>query len=118
MEMTANLKLPTVPECVVYDLGRLNIPVYLSGYRQLCVAIPLFAVDDTQTMCTDLYPAVAKVLGHVDWRAVEYSIRRVILAAWKHRDPEVWEAYFPGFQKAPSNKQFIATLAQRMRQNQ
>lgn len=107
--------LPQFPACIFQDLGKLKVPVYLSGYRQLCVAIYLFSKDPTQPMCNELYPAVAKSLGYYDWRAIEYSIRRVILTAWKHQDPDVWNAYFPGIHKAPSNKQFIATLAMRIK---
>ena len=115
MELTATAFFPTVPEQVLYDLRRLNTPVYLSGYRCLCVAIPRFALDISQSMCGELYPAVAEAFGYMDWRAVEFAIRRTILAAWEHRDPDIWNEYFPGSTKAPTNKQFIATLAQRIK---
>lgn len=112
MEATAML---SVQEQVLYDLCRLNIPIHLSGHRQLCLAIPLFATDISQQMCNEIYPAVSKLLGYTDWRAVEFSIRRAILSAWEHGDPEVWDEYFPGIHRAPSNKQFIATLAMRIK---
>ena len=115
MELTAATFFLSVPEQVLFDLRRLNTPVHLSGYRCLCVAVPLFARDISQPMCGELYPAVAEALDYADWRAVEFAIRRTILWAWEHRDPEVWEEYFPGAVKAPSNKQFIATLAQRIK---
>ena len=115
MEFATPTFFQTVPEQVLLDLRRLNIPVHLSGYRQLCVAIPKFSQDISQSMCCELYPAVAKELGYMDWRAVEFAIRRTILAAWERRDPDVWEEYFPGAAKAPTNKQFIATLAQRIK---
>jgi hypothetical protein len=51
----------------------------------------------------------------MDWRAVEFAIRKTILSAWENRDPEKWEVYFPGITKAPTNKQFVATLAQRIK---
>lgn len=112
MELNAAAFFPFISERVLYDLKKLNVPMHLSGYRCLCVAIDLFARDISQSMCGELYPAVAKSLGYVDWRAVEFAIRRVIFWAWKYRDPEIWKAYFPGLTKAPTNKQFIATLAQ------
>lgn len=115
MELATATFFPAVPEQVLHDLRQLNVPIYLSGYRCLCMAIPIFAQDISQTMCSELYPAVAKKLGYVDWRAVEFAIRRAILAAWDHRDPDVWEEDFPGCVKAPTNKQFIATLAQRIK---
>lgn len=115
MNGTAATILAAVPEQVLYDLRRLNVPVHLSGYSQLCIAISKFSDDITQPVCGELYPAVANTFGHMDWRAVEFSIRRSILAAWKHRDPEVWCQYFPRITKVPSNKVFIATLAQRIK---
>ena len=115
MELAAAEFFLRVPEQVLQDLGRLNVPAYLSGYRCLCVAIPKFSRDISQSMCAELYPAVAEELGYMDWRAVEFAIRRSILWAWNHGRWEVWETYFPGAVKAPSNKHFIAALAQRIK---
>ena len=115
MELISAEFFLTVPEQVLFILRQLNMPVYLSGYRCLCAAIPVFAQDISQSMCNELYPAVAQALGYMDWRAVEFAVRRTILAAWEHRDPQIWEEYFPGFTKAPTNKQFIAILAQRIK---
>lgn len=115
MELVTTTSFPAVPEQVLFDLRQLSTPVHLSGYRCLCVAISVFMQDISQSMCNELYPTVAKELGYMDWRAVEFAIRRTILSAWRHRDPEKWEAYFPGITKAPTNKQFIATLAQRIK---
>lgn len=115
MELATITFFPAVPEQVLYDLRQLNVPVHLAGYRCLCIAIPRFALDIAQSMCNELYPAVAKELGYVDWRAVEFAIRRAIFSAWEHRDAEIWNVYFPGITKAPTNKHFIATLAQRIK---
>ena len=117
MELTAATFFLSVPEQVLVDLRQLNAPVHLSGYRCLCVAVLLFARDISQPMCGEPYPAVAEALGYTDWRAVEFAICRAILWAWEHRDPAVWEEYFPSAVKAPSNKQFIATLAKRSKEN-
>ena len=115
MELTTTSFLLEIPEQVLFDLRELNIPMHLSGYRCLCVAISVFMQDISQSMCNELYPTVAKELGYMDWRAVEFAIRRTIIAAWRHCDPKIWEKYFPGITKAPTNKQFIATLAQRIK---
>ena len=115
MELAVSTFYPLVPEQVLSDLQKLNVPVHLSGFRCLCVAVPLFAGDISQSMCSELYPAVAKALGYVDWRAVEFAIRRTILWAWEHRDEAIWAEYFPGLTKVPTNKHFIATLAQRIK---
>ena len=115
MALATSTFFPAIPEQVLTDLMRLNVPVYLSGYRCLCVAIPIFAQDISQSMCNELYPEVTEALDYMDWRAVEFAIRRAIQSAWEHRDPSVWTEYFPGFTKSPTNKQFIVTLAQRIK---
>ena len=112
--MVISLEQPvlTAQELTSSMLRQLNIAIHRIGYRQLCIAIPRFAKDETQSLCKELYPYVAEYWGCADWRAVEHSIRVVILDAWESRDPEVWEKYFPDSRKPPSNKRFIATLAE------
>lgn len=95
-------------------LHELGIPIHRNGYRQLCIAIPCYAQQDIQSLSKELYPYVADYFGQTNWQAVERSIRDVILDAWEHRDPEVWEVYFPKFRKVPSNKMFISTLAEHL----
>lgn len=96
-------------------LHELEFPSHRLGYKQLCTAIPRFSTDDTQSLTKDLYPYLAKHYAYLDWRAPESAIRDVIVAVWEERDPVVWEKYFPNLKKAPSNKQFIATLAERLK---
>lgn len=101
-----------ISPAAVQLLLELGIPAHRVGYEQLCVALPHFARDKQQCLSTELYPFVAERLRYSDWRAVEHAIREVIACGWKHRDPAVWSRYFPGFRRAPSNKRFIATLAE------
>lgn len=93
-------------------MRELGIQTRLLGYRYLCIAIPRFAVGDIQSMSKELYPYVAEQADCADSRAVEHAIRYVITEAWAHRDTEEWGHYFPRQEKSPSNKEFIATLAQ------
>ena len=93
-------------------LLELNIPAHRMGYLQLRIAIPAFATNKQQSLAKELYPHIADAVGCIDCRAVEHAIRRVIKDAWKHRNREIWAYYFPGYLYAPSNKQFIATLAE------
>lgn len=113
------MKTPTINQShqaqTVAMLHELSFPVHRCGYKQLTVAIPYFYQDDTQSLTKDLYPYVAQQYGHPDWHAVESSIRDVILDAWETRDPAAWDKYFPNLTKAPSNKLFIATLAEHLR---
>lgn len=109
--------LPTVvPEDVIcHILLSLQFPAHRIGFQQLCLAIPQFARDTTQSLTKDLYPYIAKAMGYEDWRAVEHSIRDVIAKAWEKGDRQIWELYFPGAETAPSNKRFIATMARFIR---
>ena len=101
---------------VVHHLRLLNIPHHLDGYRQLCIAIPLFAENPHQFLTKELYPAVAKQYGSKDGRLVEHSIRKAIHDGWMQRDVAVWRKYFPlnvyGSHTCPSNKVFLCVLAE------
>lgn len=93
-------------------LHRLGFPVHRIGYKLLCTAIPRYAAEDLLCCTKSLYPQLAEQFGYGDWRSVEGAIRRTIQNAWEHRDPAVWEEYFPRQEKSPSNLVFIATLAE------
>jgi hypothetical protein len=93
-------------------LRELGVPVYRKGFRQLVVAIYLFQQDDEQSLTKELYPGVAKIIGGKDWRRVERDIRTVVRCAWETRDADIWNLYFPGLNRNPSNKAFIATLTE------
>ena len=96
-------------------LHELRIGIHRNGYKQLVILIPCYALDNTQSLSKELYPYVADHFGYASWYPVEHAVRIAILDAWERREPEVWEKYFPGLKKPPSNKQFIATLAERLK---
>lgn len=100
----------TIEERTKQILHELSFPLYMSGYRRLCVALPYFAQDPEQSLAKELYPRIAEETGCTAL-SVEASIRRVILAAWEHGDRAKWQKYFPGLTKAPSNHVFIGTIA-------
>lgn len=95
-------------------LHELGFPCHRIGYYQLLLAIPKYSLDCRQSLSKEVYTYVADYWGYSDWRAVEHAIRIVILQTWLSRDPRAWDRYFPGLRKAPSNKLFIATLAERL----
>ena len=101
---------------VRHHLHLLNIPTHLDGYRQLSLALPLFAANPQQRITKELYPAVAHSCGCTDGRSVEHSIRKAICAAWKHRDNAIWRKYFglgsQGTVSCPTNKEFLCRLAE------
>jgi len=103
----------------VHHLHMLNFPTHLDGYRQLCLALPMFAQNPQQLLTKELYPHVAKLCGCKDGRSVEHSIRKAIFAAWQHRDNAVWRKYFTLGPKSriacPTNKEFLCRLAEFLR---
>ena len=96
-------------------LHHLRISIHRLGYKYLTIAIPCCAINGTQSLSKEIYPYVARCLGYTDWHGVERAIRMVILDAWVQRDMETWEEYFPNEKKVPTNKRFIAVLAERLR---
>ena len=89
---------------------------HLEGYKLLCAGIPLYARDPRQKLSKELYPAIAKLCGCSDGRAVEKTVRNAIEAAWKVRDKAAWARCFPAALEdgasCPSNKVFIARMAE------
>lgn len=109
MTITTNKRQATKTTHILMEL---SVPPHRIGYLQLTLAIPLFKKDKQQSMATDLYPTIAAHLGYPDWRAVEHAIRDVIVYAWEHRNQKTWDKYFPNCTEIPSNKRFIATIAE------
>lgn len=93
-------------------LHLLNFHTHLDSYRQLCLGIPLFAENPGMRLSKELYVIIAQQTGATDPRAVEHSIRKSITDAWLRRDPTVWNQYFPPKNSPPTNKEFIARLAE------
>lgn len=104
----------TPQEQTIQMLHDLNCPIHRIGYRHLSQAIPYFAQSSSQSLSKEVYPKVTEHFGNLDCRAVEHSIRSTIQDAWNRRDPVMWRIYFPHADRAPSNKLFISTLAERL----
>jgi two-component system response regulator (stage 0 sporulation protein A) len=79
------------------------------------------AAEPDLAITKELYPEVAAVCGG-DWKHVERTIRSAITAAWKKRDEEVWQQYFPpepdGTFRKPTNGDFITRMAEALRMSQ
>ena len=106
------------PQQVIQEhLLRLGLQPHRAGFAKLRVGIPIFAQDENQLMKKELYASVAKLCGNSNPEQVERAIREIIREAWEHRNPAIWEEYFPGRTEVPSNKFFIAVVAQKLRQS-
>lgn len=101
------------PQAIVrFHLNRLNFDPNPVGFRQLYIAVHLYAQNPGQTFKYELYPAVAALSGADNGDQIERNVRNLIKKAWKGREEAVWEAYFPNQTKCPTNKEFIPRLAE------
>jgi len=101
----------TKQETVSVHLRILGVPRH-GGFDDLRVGTPLFAQDPDQSMTKEFYPAVAALRGRSNWKQVEKAIRTAKLAAYRNRNDAVWKEYFPDTSECPTNKDFIARLAE------
>ena len=121
MDLVANTGNPAadLSDQSALHLHILNFPTHLHGYRQLCVALPIFAANPDISLSKELYPMIAKRFGLSDARTVEHSIRKAVEAAWEQHDPVVWAKYFPpkpdGSIPCPSNKAFLSRLGEMLK---
>lgn len=99
----------------------LGINVGRKGYTYLEQIIDLFRQDPSRSLTKDLYPTVGRN-NHAAAAAVERAIRGVIQTAWNNRDEAIWRLYFTpgrsGMVARPTNRAFIATIAQVMAQQE
>ena len=100
-------------------MRRLRIPANIRGYHYLRDALIMTYGnrDMLEAVTKELYPAVAGLHGTTAG-CVERAMRYAIDAAWKNCGTEAGEEFFCRSAKCgkkPSNSEFIATLADRMR---
>ena len=96
---------------IAFHLQALHVP-YSGGYDDLRVGIPIFAQDPDQSMVKEFYPAVAQLRGRSNWKQVERAIRDAKEHAYDTCGEATWKTYFPDSTCCPTNKAFIARLAE------
>ena len=98
----------------------LGVPVHLGGYRYIREAI-LISIADMEAVnrvTKYLYPEIAEMYNTTPVK-VERAIRTAIEASWARGSREVMEEIF-GYSSAlvpkrPSNSEYIAVIADRVR---
>ena len=97
-------------------LRTLGLHPHWDGYRYLLTGIPIYAKTPGMRLHKELYCDIAELCHIANTQCIEHSIRRAIKHAWQKRDLAIWAHYFPlngnGNIDCPSNKLFIATLAE------
>lgn len=93
-------------------LHSLGFSAHHTGYRLLIPAIVLYAQDSSQSLTKEIYPTLARQFGYGNPANIEHPMRYAIAEAHSHGDPAAWAALFPHQEKSPSNRAFIAMLAE------
>lgn len=107
-------------ELVTQMIHSIGVPAHIKGYQYLRSAIMMVIQDmDTINSITKvLYPGVAKVYNTTASR-VERAIRHAIEVAWDRGEPDVLNEIFgytvSNAKGKPTNSEFIAMIADRMR---
>lgn len=101
-------------------LHQIGVPAHIKGYQFLRDAI-LMSVQDPEminAVTKRLYPDIAKANGTTASR-VERAIRHAIEVAWDRGDVDTLNSYFGytihNLRGKPTNSEFIAMIADRMR---
>lgn len=110
----------SMEELVTQMIHSVGVPAHIKGYQYLRNAIMMVIQDmDTINSITKvLYPSVAKNFNTTASR-VERAIRHAIEVAWDRGEPEVLNEIFgytvSNAKGKPTNSEFIAMIADRMR---
>ncbi len=119
---TINKKRELEIEVVRY-LRKIGVNSCIKGYIYLKHAIIMATKDETITerITKELYPAVAKKTGS-SVAGVERAIRHAVQNAWKRGNEQfLTELFGNAISKTtgrPTNREFIATVAEEIRINQ
>ena len=98
-------------------LLELSIPAHRIGYKALLQALLICVQQDIHYYSTELYPLLADSLNISDGEAVAQAIHEAILDGFQMGNALLWGRYFPNLDKAPSNKVFISTLAEYLKES-
>lgn len=112
-----------VLRCTRETLKDVGIPCSLKGYKALETGIPMIVENPSllDAITTKFYPQLGEKLGNGNSGSkVERAIRHAIEVAFNNVNPVVLYSYFgntinPNKGK-PTNKEFIATMAQHIRE--
>lgn len=109
---------------ITRQIRAIGVPAHLRGYHYLRAGIQfsIEAQDPASVAVTkDIYPYIAK-LYHTRPALVERSIRNAIEVAWTRGNTQILHKYFgytiDDFKGKPTNAEFIAMIADRIRMKQ
>ena len=103
-------------------MHQIGVPAHIKGYQYLRHAI-ILSIENPEMISSVtkvLYPAIAKKFSTTASR-VERAIRHAIEVAWDRGDVDVLASYFgytiQSSRGKPTNSEFIAMIADKLRLN-
>ena len=112
-----NIELDSIVTNILHNLG---VPAHIKGYQYLREAI-IMVVNDIEiinSITRNLYPEIAKKF-HTTSISIERAIRNAIETSWCHGNIETIEEIFgytiSGTKVKPTNSEFIAMIADKLR---
>lgn len=97
-------------------LAALGVKSKHDGWDYLMAIIPSHQNDPNQSFTKVLYPDTGKQFG-CSGSSVDRAIRYALQKAWETGDPGLWQQFFPGYAKCPSNSEFIIRISEELRKN-
>ncbi len=117
---TADRRKMGLEENITAYIQQFGVPAHIKGYQYIRHAITM-VIEDSENInfiTKVLYPSVAKKFKTTPSR-VERAIRHAIEVAWDRGNPEVLNEFFGytilGSKGKPTNSEFIALIADRIR---
>jgi len=109
-----NCAVTPVREWIRNFLMSLGFKPNLCGYEYLFKTLELLSENPGQPLTKVIYPAVAKQING-SWEQIEHGIRLSVKDAWNRHNGKMWDTYFPGAKKRPSNSVFFTSAIQFLR---
>lgn len=91
-------------------LRQLQIPGGRQGFQHLLTGLPHLSRQRDQRMGKELYAHISRHSG-ATITSIEKGIRDVLHVGWEQGDRALWQQYFPGCTKCPTNKEFLFRMA-------
>ena len=97
-----------------YHLRRLGLSPRWNGFHHLLNILLHYDPEQNPPLFKTFYPPLAEQHA-VTLDAIDNAIHQAIQRAYERRNDAIWNEYFPDTSECPKNKEFISTLAERMR---
>lgn len=97
-----------------YHLRRLGLAPRWNGFHHLLTILPDYDPEQNPSLSKIFYPPLAEQHA-VTLDAIDNAIHQAIQRAYEKRNDAIWKEYFPDTAECPKNKEFISTLAERLR---